>query len=315
MQGGRFVIGAFPKIFAIGSKQTERLFLGEVEITEKIDGSQIGFGVINGDLVIRSKGSLLYVDNPEKMFSVGINVINNLFKEHKLQEGLFYYGEYLRAPRHSTLAYERVPTNHIALYAVYNLMTQTWGDHGLIQAEARILGLEAVPLIFVGQIETVEQLKTNLDRISALGKCKVEGFVVKNYNEQLLIGGQVIPILMGKYVSEDFKEVHQKEWKSENTSKGKFDIYKSQFCNTARWVKAVHYLRDNGTLQFSPRDIGGLIKRVQEDILEEEQENIKQWLFNEFGKEIYRESVKGLPQWYKEYLLEHSLVPDEGFHD
>ena len=36
------MINGFPKIFAIGSKQTERLFLDEVEITEKIDGSQIG---------------------------------------------------------------------------------------------------------------------------------------------------------------------------------------------------------------------------------------------------------------------------------
>jgi len=54
-----------------------------------------------------------------------------------------------------------------------------------------------------------------------LGGCKVEGVVVKNYAKQFLLGGQPMPLMMGKFVSENFKEVNQKTWKGEHTGKGK----------------------------------------------------------------------------------------------
>src|SRR5579864_1542962 len=302
------MITAFPKIFAIGSRQTEKLFSGIVEITEKIDGSQIAFGNIDGELVMRSKGSLLYVDNPEKMFSIAIDIIKDKFDKGLLPLNSIHYGEYLRSERHNIIRYGRIPNNHIMLFGIYYKGLDIFSDYPGIEAHANNLGMETVPLLYRGKITSIDELKSNISRISVLGKEKIEGFVVKNYAESLLIGGQVIPILMGKFVSEDFKEVHKKEWKSENTNKGKWDIYKSQFCNTARWSKAIHYLRDCGQSEFSPKDIGKLIKRIQQDITEEEKENIKEWLFNEFGGELLREAIKGFPQWYKEYLLENSYL-------
>lgn len=295
------MISAFPKIFAIGSRYTERLFNGEVEITEKVDGSQIGFGYVDGELIIRSKGSQLFLEKPEKMFGDAIETIKELIPA--ISDGTFYYGEYLRTPKHNVLKYSRTPKDHIALYGMLDIKTQYYYPYSKIAEEAQRLAIDVVPILYQGVVRTVEDLKSNLDRESFLGGAKIEGFVVKNYNEQLLIGGQVIPILMGKFVSEDFKEVHRKEWKSENTNKGRWDVYKSQFCNTARWHKAIQYLRDAGRLEYAPKDIGSLIARIQQDIVEEEKENIKEWLFNEFGSEIGREAIKGFPQWYKEYLL------------
>jgi hypothetical protein len=305
------MIPSFPKIFAIGSRQTERLFKSEVEITEKIDGSQIGFGVINGELIIRSKGARMYPENPEKMFKPGIEYIVNLHQARKLAEGIFYYGEYLKSPKHNVLVYDRIPINHIALYGMLDVKTQYFYDYEKIKHAAEQLELDIVPLIFKGEVRTVEDLKSNLDRLSMLGKAKIEGFVVKNYAEQLLIGGQVIPILMGKYVSEDFKEVHKVFWKSENTAKGKWDVYKSQFTTPARWLKAIHYLRDIGEIEYSPKDIGKLMKRVHEDIIEEEKENIKAFLWQEFGKQVPKEACKGLPEWYKDYLLSRAIPSQE----
>lgn len=301
------MIPSFPKIFAIGSRQTERLFSGEVEITEKIDGSHIAFGVMGGYLFMRSKGAQLYVDNPDKMFVKAIEIIKDRFDRGLLLEGWLYYGEYLKSERHNTIRYGRVPNNHIALFAVYNDFNKDFHNYNEIVRASQKLDLDVAPLIFQGKVNSIEELKDNINRISHFGKEKVEGFVVKNYNEQLLIGGQVIPILMGKYVSEDFKEIHKREWKSENTPKGKWDVYKSQFKSNARWIKAVHFLRDNGKLTDSPQDIGGLIKHIHNDILEEESENIKQWLFNEYKGELLRDSVKGFPEWYKNYLLEKAL--------
>jgi len=47
---------AFPKIFTIGCNYILDIFKNEVEITEKVDGSQFGFGKINGELFLRRKG-------------------------------------------------------------------------------------------------------------------------------------------------------------------------------------------------------------------------------------------------------------------
>lgn len=299
------MIASFPKIFAIGQRYTEKLFDGEVEITEKIDGSQIGFGVIDGALHIRSKGAIIHVDNPDKMFGLAVDVIKSV--QHLLIDDVVYYGEYLQKPRHNVIHYGRVPENNIALFGMMNFKRQEHWGHEYIKQEADKIGLETVWLIHKGKIHSIDELKINLSRISALGKEKIEGFVVKNYSQQLMLGGMIIPILAGKYVSEDFKEVHKKNWRMENTGKGKWEVYKEGFTTQARWLKAIHYLRDCGQLEEGPKDIGKLIKRIQQDITEEETQNIKEWLFDNFGGEIMRQAVRGFPEWYKDYLMSKIL--------
>ena len=305
------MIPCFPKIFAIGSKQTQGLFDGEIEITEKVDGSMIGFGNINGELIIRSKGQRIYPETVDKMFKAGVEVIQNLFNERMLREGFIFYGEYLRANKHNVLVYDRAPRDHIALFGVLGHQG-VFEPYNGINAFADIMGLDVVPLLYKGHYPLQKDGENSLiadlmKKESFLGKSKIEGIVIKNYAKDLLIGNQVIPILMGKYVSEEFKEVHNKNWKSENTGKGKWEVYKSQFCNTARWHKAIHFLRDAQQLEYDPRDIGKLLRRINEDIEEEEKENIKEWLWNNYGKEVLREAGKGFPMFYKNYLLQKGL--------
>ena len=54
------MIPPFPKIFTIGTRYVQNIFDDEVEITEKIDGSQFCFGKINSTVYVRSKGATLY---------------------------------------------------------------------------------------------------------------------------------------------------------------------------------------------------------------------------------------------------------------
>lgn len=61
----------------------------------------------------------------------------------------------------------------------------------------------------------------------------------------------------------------------------------------------------------SLKDIGKLLDEVQKDIQEEEQEAIKSFLWKEFKREILKEAVKGLPEWYKEKLLKRSFDDKE----
>ncbi len=304
---------AFPKIFALGSKQTQGLFDGEIEITEKLDGSQIGFGKVNGELYIRSKGQRIYPETVDKMFKTAVDVIQRRFDMGLLPDNTFYYGEYLSKNKHNVLAYDTVPKSYIALYGIYDHTIDEYiGNHEDLKCEAALLGIDVVPLLYKGPMVLQKQGENSLianlmSTISYLGGQKIEGIVIKNYSQQLLIGGQVIPVLMAKYVSEEFKEVHKTNWNKENTGKGRFEVYKGQFRSPARWAKAVQHLRDRGALEDSPKDIGRLLKEVFQDIESEEKESIKDWLWSEYGKEVLKASIKGLPEWWKKELAKNAL--------
>ena len=79
----------FPKAWAIGHRNTENLWDGKVEITEKLDGSQFGFGIVDGELVCRSKNQIIHVDDKKHMFYKAIEYINEI--QGLLIEGYFYY--------------------------------------------------------------------------------------------------------------------------------------------------------------------------------------------------------------------------------
>jgi hypothetical protein len=136
--------------------------------------------------------------------------------------------------------------------------------------------------------------------------------VVKNYHRFGMDG----KVLMGKYVSEKFKEVHQGEWKKANPSGKDFigqlgDKYRSE----ARWEKAVQHLKENGTLQNAPQDIGNLIKEVRSDIIEECSAEISSALLKYAWGQIERRTVAGLPEWYKERLLKQQFEQGDDVDD
>ena len=297
---------AFPKILHIGDKQILDLFEGEVEITEKIDGSQLGFGkTIDGELIIRSKGREISLDNADKLFLPAILYINSI--ADRIENGWFYYAETLHAPRHSTLAYDRVPTNHIALFAVYDSEQRVFHNYDAITHQAEKLGVDAVPLLLRGEASPEKVLEMVKGTKSYLGGQNVEGVVVKAYKPWMFMGQIPLSVMSGKYVTEEFREVHNNDWSRLNTGKGKFDVLKENYRSQARWMKAVQHLRDNGELTGTPKDIGALIKETRVDIETEERENIKDALYAIYKEDILKYSVFGLAQWYKKELVKGEI--------
>ena len=291
------MIKSFPKIFQMGTKYISNIFDGEVEITEKVDGSQFVFGKLDGQLYMRSKGTQQYRENPDKMFQRAVDYVGKI--EDLIPDNTIFYCEYLNKEKHNVLVYNRVPINNLILFGVATKEEEFSSD---LVSWASKLGIESVPVVFKG-IASADMLLKLLENESILGGVNIEGVVVKNYNKTVLVGGQVIPIMTGKYVSEKFKEVHNKDWKKENTGHGKWDTFKMGFRTEARWNKAIQFLKENNTLVGEPRDIGLLVKRVREDICEEEKENIKDMLWKIYSGEILRYASAGLPEWYKEQLL------------
>lgn len=300
------MIKAFPKIFAIGTDYIKDIFNSSVEITEKIDGSQFDFGKIDGVLYMRSKGATLYAEGSDKMFRLAVDYVVSI--QDKIRDNTTYYCEYLKTPKHNILTYGRVPKNHLILFGVSDKTGSAFRKtYKQLKEFADELEIETVPLIYKGKVKTAEELKKFMELDSCLGNVKLEGIVVKNYKNAFLLGGQPIPLMSGKYVSEAFKETHREKWGSEFTARGKWQTFKNSFCTEARWHKAIQHLRDKNELENSPRDIGKLIAEIRTDISDEEKEEIKTFLWKEFGDEILRGSVKGFPEWYKLQLLNRAF--------
>jgi hypothetical protein len=299
------------KIFTLGDRYTDGIFDGPVSITEKVDGSQINFGYNDKDgLWMLSKGSTIHLGDNNKLFHPAAEHIHKLYADGLLSEGASYHGETLASPRHNTLSYERVPKNHIALYGAIG-PDGTQYCHNQLVALARCLDIDVVPSFYEGIVDPTdiqERIEDWLNTHSYLGKEHIEGFVIKNYAKEQFIGGQLLPLMQAKFVSERFKERHKVAWPTNNKSPlvAIGDIIRTQ----ARWEKAIQKLRDSGQMEQHPRDIGGLLKLLHSDIEEEDKEHIKEQLWKAFSKDIKRAAVRGFPEAYKYYLATGNLKLD-----
>jgi hypothetical protein len=243
-----------------------------------------------------SKSVAIYEDNYPAMFKEAVEYVKTLKLD--LPKDTYFYCEYLQKEKHNILKYERIPKNHLVLFDC--LTNGGWLDQDGLKMAAEDLGIDVIPTLYEGEAN-VEKVRQLLETKSYLGGEIVEGIVIKNYKQTILLGGNVYP-LFTKYVREQFKERHQTEWKVKSP-KGAIQQYLEGFKSEARWQKAYQYLRDKGEIEKSPRDIGKLIKRVQDDIVEEEKENIKNELYKMFIKDILRTSTKGIAEWYKDFLI------------
>lgn len=156
---------SYPKIYAIGHRGVAELFIGDVLVEEKVDGSQFNFSVIGGEISMRSRGAAVY---PEAagMFSPAAAAVKELAP--LLHEGWVYRGEFLGKPKHNVLCYGRVPKFNIILFDV------TTGDECYLtryekEQEAQRIGMEIVPVMYCGSVSKSEDIYAFLERESVLG--------------------------------------------------------------------------------------------------------------------------------------------------
>lgn len=301
----------YPQIFNLGHRAVSELTWHPLLVEEKVDGSQFSFmvamdsvGQWNNTLRIRSKNKEMDPDAPESLFIEAAETVRDLVP--KLHMGWTYRAEYLKKPKHNTLAYSRVPKGHLIIFDI-NTDEEGYLDFEQKHAEAARLGLECVPLLLHGTV-SLNDVKELLQRESILGGQLIEGVVLKpqGYN----LWGQDKKVLMGKHVSEAYKETHKKVWKVDKRG----DVIQrlvDELRTPARWAKAVQSMRDAGGDVTEVKAIGQLIKEIQHDIAKEEKDYIKGKLWEIFGKDILRGSIRGFPEWFKKQLLEAQFEGDQ----
>lgn len=294
------MLRSYPHIYALGHHAIVDLLADPVVVQEKVDGSQFSFGVLPDGLCFRSKGVVVSTETPDKLFAPAAATARELYLAGRLHEGWVYRGEAFSKPKHNTLAYARVPRGNVVIFDI-DTGLEAYQPASVVQAETAKLGLETVPTLFDGRLEGLGELEAFLTRESFLGGVLIEGVVIKNYHRF----GKDGHALMGKFVSEAFKEKHAGDWRARNPARA--DVVErliAEFNTVPRWEKAVQHLRDAGQLAEAPADIGRLLKEVQMDVAGEETAYIKDVLFERFWRDISRGLVRGLPEWYKEKLAE-----------
>jgi len=298
------LLHSYPDVYEIGHKAVQDLLTDPVVCQEKIDGSQFSFGIMAGQIRCRSKGKEQNPDCHDNMFDKAVKTVESI--KHLLIEGLTYRGEFLSKPKHNVRAYGRVPANHIILYDI-DLGLQNYMPPQAVRDTAKMLGLECVPTFYEGMLQNINAVSQYLEKDSILGGCKIEGIVIKNYYKF----GRDKKVLMGKLVTQEFKEKHAKEWKSRNPSgKDVIGLLGEEYRAEARWHKSIQHLRDNGQLTASPKDIGNLIKEINLDVIKECEDEIKAKLFEWAWPAISRKITAGFPEWYKQYLESENEVKE-----
>ena len=292
----------YGKIYNLSHREVEGFLTEECVIEEKVDGSQFSFGVFDGELRVFSRRVELTNQDPPKDFRAAIQSVREAHDAHGLVDGWTYRGECVARKQHNTLVYERTPKGNVIIFEIDK------GNQKLLSyedkyAEATRIGFETVPMFFIGNV-TQEVLDQCMKQKPFLGGEMMEGVVIKRVPDKV-IDGRDKKVLMAKFVSDKFKERHDKEWNKDKVARREIPVViAQQFSTPARWEKAAQRIRDEGKLETENplRNIPLIIKEVWRDIEEEEMDTIKDQLYNHFKKDIQRQSVKGIPNWWKDKL-------------
>ena len=300
-------ISSYPKVYNLGHPALRKWIEAvkpmssqlEVFIQEKYDGSQFSFSKQDDDTVVyRSKRKQLYPETADKLFKKTIESIEAT--KPFLNEGWVYRGEAFYSNKHNTKQYKRAPKGNLVLFDI-EMPDQTMAHPSVIVSEAYRLDLECAKVLHRGNWPRVDFQDVLLEMESSLGGTRIEGFVIKPLgtdNTFYDISGKV---LLAKYVSEEFKEEHRGKHTVKNSSDPVFDLGRA-YGTEARWNKQIQALKEDGLWTSSPKDIGPLLKRVNDDIENECQEPIKDKLYNMYRKKILKGATYKLPQWYKDKL-------------
>ena len=302
---------SYPKIYGFGHAALREI-KGPFRIEEKVDGSQFSFGVApDGTVAMRSRNNAVYESAEGKLFASAAVWVRELHRQGKLDSNLIYRGEVLHARHHNALTYGRVPKHNVILFDA-----ELANEEGRfitrqeLEAEAERMDLEVVPVVIDGvDYPTLQILDGWLKTESVLGSVLIEGIVMKPQHPDHTQFGRDGKALIGKYVSESFKETHAKNWGESQPKAGK-DIVQhvaETVCTPVRWEKVLYHMREDGLLTNEPKDIGPGIKKIQEDVIAECTEMMKDLLLQNFQKDILRTCIRGFPEWYKRRLVEASF--------
>jgi hypothetical protein len=293
----------YQKVRTVGHREIADLLDGPVQIQEKVDGANFGFGKgRNGQVFCVSRTKDLSMVEHNGMFQPAVEYVRSI--AHVLETGTIYRAEFLAKPRQNIIAYSRIPDNHLALFEIDLITLEGIVPAALdsvgLEDTAEELGISCVPFLFEGKA-TYEGIREMFDqhwasRESFLGGPFMEGIVIKNFNRFNADGNPLI----GKLVRPEFKESQAHAKRTEKPSDA--HTIGKRFGGEPRWQKAVQHLKEREALVNGPEDIGPLLREITQDVEAECIEEIKAELWKQHRKHVLAGAASGFPDWYKDKL-------------
>lgn len=274
---GDLKIPSYGRIPRLGNKEATGVFLGEISVQEKYDGSQITFGIVDGEVVVQSR-KIDVTNSPDKRF----RMIAARIKRMDLPDNAIMRGEFLYTEKHNRIKYGRIPLNNIVVFDVFS---DGYCPPQAVINVADFLGFEPVKELYRGPGEDCPDIEELTQQPSSLGGA-MEGVVIKN-----LTNGR-----RAKYVRKEFQEVTTPREKKPNEQP--LEYIASVFQNEARWRKAVEHLRDEELLVGNQTDIGLLIRELHRDFDEECVDEAKDLLWAAYRKHLLKRITVGFADWY-----------------
>lgn len=288
-------IKGYGKVRHFGYREVQDIFTSKVEVQEKIDGSQFSFGMFDGVVHCRSKNNARDLSTEGGLFGPSIQAVQKL----ALPEGFLFRAEAICREKHNKLAYERVPKCNVVVYDVYRGEDRLGPDAR--DALCHKIGLEPVQVHFVGEVSR-EGAGEFIGRPSQLGGIQ-EGVVIKSYSLKDPDG----VLLKAKIVGAEFQEMTgQVKLRKRATPDAVVTALTERYRTNARWDKAIQHLTEDGKLVGAPKDIGPLCAEIHRDFDEECQEEVKQYLYDHFGKQMKKNLLFGFAQYYNRRLTEEA---------
>ena len=298
----------YPRVQAIHKPEARGFDDGFLIIEEKVDGSQLRIEVDENGVVYVGSHNVDNIHEQEaKGFKQGVDSALELFKGLKADptEVISIFGEFLSKPKQNAIAYKRVPNHSFVIFDV--VINGHYLDREEKERFAFTYGLEVVPVLWKGEGKDFtdeirdELLKTPSFLGHQAGYDRVEGIVIKNYSK---LYDERFRDLSGKHMAIKCVNMSfQEKNKVENPGQGdKIENLINSLTSEARWKKSIQHLGEDGLLVNHMKDLALIAPAVIKDILEEEEESIKEELWRIFWGKIKGRATRGLPEFYMKHL-------------
>ena len=96
------------------NRYLSKLFDGPVRVEEKLDGSQLSFSLIDGELVFKSRRQFIKPESAPASFKGALEYISE--RKDRLPEGVVFRGEVINSFRHNKITYGRIPKGKFVLF-------------------------------------------------------------------------------------------------------------------------------------------------------------------------------------------------------
>lgn len=282
-------------------KPEAQLILGKpCYVQEKFDGSQFTFGYLEGKFYARSRGQQICEElGIPDLFAEAFLNAKALCEDERLPPNMLFRCEAICKPKHNSLKYDRIPQYSFIVYDIQDAVSNEFMPPAEVE---QLLGgvcefaptLGVFPDGFVLRSQLCDYLDANQHRLSKLGGA-IEGYVFKELSphpERAIV----------KLVRDNFKELHagNPDWERTGNKTG-LEKVMQKLAGPARYTKALAHLKERGESEGSMRDMPKLMKELHSD-LDSDNAEIRELLWEVFGKEIKRQLGGGLALWYKDQL-------------